>query len=240
MIRSKITRFIILALMVTLAQVAYSQVQQDCGALDCPGRCGRFVDQNGDGFCDHGRVSAPAKPAEESVIETPNIIVSSPESAEKSNTPDKKNTPKVNETTSASTAVETAQEQPAENDAIDVGEENPTEEPAKPVKNKSPYSLILISSITLGLYLVSFILVKTDVWKKATHRKVWNILLLITGLASCLLGFFLVIQINYNLKMDWLWTVKVYHVQFGIAMTIITVIHILWHTNYWKSIFHKK
>lgn len=76
--------------------------------------------------------------------------------------------------------------------------------------------------------------------KKISHRKIWNILLLITGLVSCLLGFFLVIQINYNLKMDWLWTIKLYHVQFGIAMTVIMVIHILWHTNYWKSIFNSK
>lgn len=243
----KITRFLFIAIFVITAQVGFSQVQQDCGALDCPGRCGRFIDQNGDGFCDHGRVSAPAKPVEETVIETP-IIEATPKKAEKAETPAKKTEEqhKCQEGTCSGEHncahhegchhCNHAEVEDPETAAVPTE----TEEPAEPVKTKSPYSLILISSLTLGLYLISFILVKANVWKKATHRKVWNILLLITGLVSCLLGFFLVIQINYNLKMDWFWTVKVYHVQFGIAMTIVVVIHILWHMNYWKSIFRKK
>ncbi len=76
--------------------------------------------------------------------------------------------------------------------------------------------------------------------RKITHRKIWNIMLLITALVSCLLGFFLVIQINYGLKMDWLRTVKYYHVQFGIAMTVIAVFHIFWHLNYWKNIIDRR
>ena len=33
--------------------------QQDCPQVDCPGICGRFVDADGDGFCDHGKLSQP-------------------------------------------------------------------------------------------------------------------------------------------------------------------------------------
>lgn len=128
---------------------------------------------------------------------------------------------------------------PVEQSQTAIDELSADEETSTPVKNKSPYSLILISSITIGLYLLTSILVKVDKLKKATHRKIWNVMLLVTALVSCLLGFFLVIQINYNMKMEWLWTVKLYHVQFGIAMTIIAVIHILWHMNYWKSIVKK-
>ena len=212
--------------------------QQDCGAIDCPGRCGRFVDSNGDGFCDHGRLSIPTQEDN-----TPNTM-------EVSNLREEATQP---EAASENSRIEqhrqqmtqhhqtTANHKIDDNSALTPDKKNETSQEVAPAPaaNKSPYSLILISALTLGLYAISFILVKTKVLKKTTHRKIWNVLLLITGLASCLLGFFLVIQINYNLKMDWLWTVKLYHVQFGIAMTIIAIIHILWHWNYWKSIVKK-
>ncbi|MCQ2285227.1 MAG: hypothetical protein MJZ57_10045 [Bacteroidales bacterium] len=221
-----------------LSCVSFAQVQQDCGALDCPGRCGRFVDQNGDGFCDHGRVSAPAvaepAPAATTPAETHPTKPETAKTAVPGKAADRQSSAKTTEP-------KTEEVVPATTEPADTTTVEPlVAEPTQPAKTKSPYSLILISSITFGLYIITSILVKTDKLKKATHRKIWNVLLLITGLVSCLLGFFLVIQINYNLKMDWLWTVKLYHVQFGIAMTIIAVIHILWHVNYWKTLVNRK
>lgn len=238
----------LLALVLTTA-LTYGQVAQDCGALDCPGRCGRFIDQNGDGFCDRGRLSKPVKVAEPEQTVTPTKVEETKaqtETAAETKTQTKtethtqaKGTQNGGENTVVSdtrTAVSDAPEEAATyEDATPV--EDVPEAPAKP---KSPYHLILVTALTLGLYAISAILVKANVWKKATHRKVWNVLLLITGLVSCLLGFFLVIQINYNVRMDWFWTIKVYHVEFGIAMTLIMLIHILWHMNYWKSIFKAK
>lgn len=223
----------------------FAQSQPDCGALDCPGRCGRFIDQNSDGFCDHGRLSAPATTNTQTTTSV----------EEKTEAPSSK---EQNKPAAASTKNQNTTTKSAPTDKAVKMEEQPTEEVQpgissnskpetieeeavveKPGKAKKPYNLILISAITLGVYALTFFLVKTDKMKKATHRKFWNIMLLITALVSCLLGFFLVIQINYNLKMVWLWTVKFYHVQFGISMTIIAVIHILWHVNYWKSYFKK-
>ena len=235
----------LLALVLTTA-LTYGQVAQDCGALDCPGRCGRFIDQNGDGFCDRGRLSKPVKVAEPEVVATPTPVEEAATQVKEqtqTKTQDKVQA-KTENKTAERTTVSANDNEPAANVTATENpvEESATEEaaPEAPAKVKSPYSLILLTALTLGLYLISAILVKANVWKKATHRKVWNVLLLITGLVSCLLGFFLVIQINYNLKMEWLWTVKLYHVQFGIAMTLIMVIHILWHMNYWKSIFKAK
>ncbi len=249
-----------LIIFLSISTVAFAQ--QDCGVTDCPGRCGRFVDQNGDGFCDHGLLSAPAAPSTtETSTETPSAA--EPTREPKTTTPSHNDAPsdkargtrqgngrepqRHQEPTSehsdlaksADTTLVEITEMPAA-EQIPAVEKKTSEEKPQPAKNKSPYSLILISALTIGLYIVTFILVKTQIMKKITHRKIWNVALLITGLVSCLLGFFLVIQINYNLKMEWLWTVKYYHVQFGIAMTIIAIIHILWHTNYWKSLFKNK
>ena len=76
--------------------------------------------------------------------------------------------------------------------------------------------------------------------KRITHRKIWNSILLITFLMSCLLGFLLVIQINYDvLKSLYLLNLKI-HVEFGIAMTLVAIIHILWHLTYFKKLIRTK
>ena len=233
-------------LLVGTCLFASAQVVQDCGAIDCPGRCGRFIDQNGDGFCDRGRLSSPA-PTTQSTTEAVNEKAT--ETA-KDNTKDTQNAKNTKDTKGA--PAQTVKEEPKEVSTENIApsieptaeevieEETTIEEPADNAPQKKPYDLILISALTLGLYALTFILVKANVLKKTTHRKIWNTLLLITGLVSCLLGFFLVLQINYGWKMDSFWTVKYYHVQFGIAMTIVAVFHILWHMNYWKTLFKKR
>ena len=225
-------------LLLCASLAALAQVPQDCGAIDCPGRCGRFIDQNSDGFCDRGRLSNATATVEEVPMtekiepKAEQTVKSTPEKAKKQQ-PDAKE-PTVVEPVVTAPASE---EEIKPTDATIVPE---SAEPEQPVKTKKPYDLILISAITIGLYALTSILAKAGVLKKTTHRKIWNILLLITALVSCLLGFFLVLQINYGWKMDWLWTVKYYHVQFGIAMTIVAVFHILWHMNYWKTLFKKR
>lgn len=215
----------------TFSLLSFAQIQQDCGAIDCPGRCGRYIDQNADGFCDHGRISA-------STATTSTAIESTRE--EPSVESDSHTTPSEAPKTKKIHTQQTEIPSPTTTDSIVVVSMETDTPVSDTSEQKSPYSLILISSITIGCYLLTSILVKIGRLKKATHRKIWNLLLLVTALGSCLLGFFLVIQINYSMKMDWLWNVKLYHVQFGIAMTIIAVIHILWHINYWRSILKKK
>ena len=107
-------------------------------------------------------------------------------------------------------------------------------------KTKKPYNIILISSIVLLASLFTFILVKAGKLKKLSHRKIWNVILLITFLVSCLLGFLLALQINYGFCMDWFRTFLTWHVEFGIAMTIIAVIHIEWHYKYYTTMISKK
>ena len=211
-----------------------AQVEQDCGAVDCPGRCGRFIDHNGDGFCDRGKLSTPKSE------ETP--VVVEEHKAEPAKTPTVNRTARPTESPKKAEKTEDAVQ---EEDTFEVFEPIIEDDfsPSAPVdipKEKKPYDLIWISLVTLGLYAFTFILVKTGHLKLATHRKIWNFLLLITFLVSCLLGFFLVIQINYHLAWDALATIRYYHVQFGISMTIVAVLHVLWHIPYFKTYFKKK
>lgn len=237
---------LVLMLLMGTCLFASAQVVQDCGAIDCPGRCGRFIDQNGDGFCDRGRLSSPAPTtqsttdaAEEKTLESANGQAGVNKTTQK-DIKSAKDTKAVSAPTVKEEAIESIEPTLEPSSEATVNENLETEETASSTPQKKPYDLILITALTLGLYALTFILVKTNVLKKTTHRKIWNSILLITALVSCLLGFFLVLQINYGWKMDWFWKVKFYHVEFGIAMTIVALFHIFWHMNYWKTLFKKR
>lgn len=106
-----------------------------------------------------------------------------------------------------------------------------------PKPEPTHYLLLEILSATLGLYFISLVLLKSRVYKKITHRKIWNYLLLITFITAALLGLLLVVFINYDVRTDFYLTYLELHVDFGIAMSIVGIIHFIWHWNYY---FHKK
>lgn len=209
--------------------------QQDCGAVDCPGRCGRFIDTDGDGFCDHGGVTAKKTVVAEPTKEQKEEPKQTEEKEQKKN--DKQQVAKQDEA-----ATEPAADLPEDvtTTETETSEEAVSEEVSETPKQKSPYPVYPILGGLLALYLISIILVKVNVWQKATHRKVWNIALTVTFLVSCLLGTLLAIFIHHGYYpasyIDFLHI----HVWFGIAMTIIAVFHLLWHLNYYKALFRSK
>ncbi|HCM29927.1 MAG TPA: hypothetical protein DHW83_03780, partial [Bacteroidales bacterium] len=93
--------------------------------------------------------------------------------------------------------------------------------------------------ITLILYSLSWLLTKYHLISKRLHKRIWNVLLLISFIISCFLGIILIIQINYviwpALRLEFLY----WHVQVGIVMTLISLFHALWHINYFKKIFSR-
>lgn len=203
-----------------------SFAQSDCGVVDCVGNCGRFVDANGDGFCDHGQLSKPVVQEVESA--------ESAKSVEKSATnvkPEQESTPEVVTEVIAAEDVESV----AETGSI----EEPDVQPVEGQK-RSPYPVFPILGGLLVLFIISIVLVKCNVWQKSTHRKVWNVALTLTFLVSCLIGVLLAIFINYNYRPQWYIDLLHWHVYVGIAMTIIAIFHALWHLNYFKTLFVKR
>lgn len=230
----------ILLLFLILSSFAVRQAQTKCpfgGRVNCTGQCGLFEDKNGDGFCDNGIVQKNDAQKTDAKATSTNPSKTTAKSkqvtkstAKKETSNDTKNIVRKSDTSAQSTTTQVITTDTASHSAP---------EAAPVTKTKKPYSLVLISAITLALYAFTAILVKAGKMRKATHRRIWNVVLLITGLVSCLLGFFLVIQLNYHIGLDAMRTIRYYHVQFGIAMTIVAVIHILWHLNYFRSIFKK-
>ena len=194
---------------------------------NCLGECGRFYDENSDLFCDNSLVKAEEVQTQtqttEIVEEEYEKIVAQPKKKQIVQEEIKVEEPII--------TTQTATEQ--------IIPEKAEIQPEKK-KTRKPYSIILISSIVLVSYFATYLLVKVGKMKKLSHRKLWNVILLLTFLVSCLLGFVLALQINYGFCMDWFRNFLKWHVEFGIAMTLIAVIHIIWHYKYYINMISKK
>jgi predicted membrane-bound spermidine synthase len=101
----------------------------------------------------------------------------------------------------------------------------------------APYLLFPIGVLTLLLYLVSHFLVQNSIIAKTLHRKIWNSVLLLTFLITALLGLILTVEVNYKLVIPYIKTIMVLHVDFGIAMSIVGIVHFLWHWSYYTRLF---
>lgn len=102
---------------------------------------------------------------------------------------------------------------------------------------KNPYIFLPLAGICLIGYFLTLMMVRTKVLSHATHRKIWNSLLLITFLVTGILGILLVINLNYRLEWTWIKTALRWHVHFGIGMVIVAIFHLSWHLNYYLQIF---
>lgn len=194
---------------------------QDCSQVDCPGRCGRFTDNNGDGFCDYGHLSKP---------------VQGEDTVQKNIVPAKKESEPATEKKEEQSYLLQDTDVNVLQDSVSIVSE---EEPASPASSKK-YHFITIFLTTLGFYIVSVVLVKTNLISKPVHRKIWNVLLCITFLVSGILGLLLAVFIDYQYYPSVYMLLVRLHVQFGIVMAIISLFHLFWHIPYYKSLFIKK
>lgn len=211
-----------------------AQAQCPKGKVLCEGECGRFVDEDGDGFCDAPKAKQETQKDNKEENKTENVDMSLSVSQ--------------NDTANGGIvmvgdemAVEAKVEEIVNPEALNSHSKATTHEKEEEVEEakkeeEKPYRLLGITIITLVSYFFTMMLVKTGKMKKFVHRRIWNTILLITFLMSCLLGLLLVIQLNYHILSSlYLANLKL-HVEFGIAMTIISIIHILWHLPYFKKL----
>jgi hypothetical protein len=221
---------------------------------DCKGKCPRFTDMNHDGYCDFTIITLP--PVVDTMVihkdtlsitdllrtENNKLLKDSSQFHHKSSVSNSKNIQsdlKVNEDHELKNDQPSATIQTKSDSKQNVNQIDPKLTKSTPtVKIYKGYSLILISGLSIGLYLISFFLAKYKVIEIRIHRKIWNILLIATFLVTGLLGLFMVVQLNYSLKVSWFKPLLSWHVNFGIGMALISIFHVLWHWSYIKKIFN--
>jgi spermidine synthase len=97
------------------------------------------------------------------------------------------------------------------------------------------YPLIPVSVITILAWFTTFLFARWEIFSGKSHRKFWNILLLVTFLVSGLLGLLSVVKVNYKLEIPHYDQYLQWHVAFGIGMVFISLFHLSWHLKYYFS-----
>jgi len=101
------------------------------------------------------------------------------------------------------------------------------------------YNVSPIAIVFFVVYAVSFFLYKTKRMRIATHRKIWNVLLMATFLITGIFGLILTIQLDYQLPFTIPFDLLFWHVEAGVVMTLISLFHMGWHFNYYRSLLRR-
>ena len=204
------------------------------GKVDCCGECGLFIDNDGDGFCDYGKLSKESKPAVDTVIKSATNSAKNTSAVPSSHNEIEK---KTNSSTNS------LQQSDSEKVKLQEAEKTVQNEPVQTQQNvsvKAPYHLFELSIALLLLYFVSVLLAKYRIYTIATHRKIWNIGLTVSFLVSCIIGLLMAYFINVRSFPTCYRSLVHHHVEFGIAMTVIAIFHLIWHWRYYLNLFKSK
>lgn len=207
--------FILLLVLLPATVLAWDDCPHD-KTCTYPGTCSRYVDTNQDGICDHGQEA----PVVDSTIETPNSTIIDSDSAQ-SNPLTDLTEPSEDQSSSATEP----------DQSILSGNAN------APGGYTEIYHL---SQILIGLtllYLVTYLLSIKGIIRVVTHRRLWNMALLLSFLVSAVLGIILIVQINFGIDFGLPFDTLFWHVETGIAMGGIGIFHVIWHWTYFKKMF---
>jgi hypothetical protein len=104
---------------------------------------------------------------------------------------------------------------------------------------KTSYYFIPIAAGLIVLYALTWILSAAKKIKQVTHRRIWNIVLGVSGLVSAVLGLLLLLNLDLGLSITLPFDMLYWHVEAGIALGIIAIFHIGWHWRYFAKLVGK-
>lgn len=211
-----------------VVSLAYSQeFTVDCpkGKVNCTLQCGRYVDANGDTICD---------------LSVPKFIVDEKKNKEIAKRKDEIEQKKViKEEAKTQTQGKIIQKEIILSiDSTKLKKIEPAKifpKQATTPKNESKYHFVSLTFVTFLFYFLSKYLIKKELITVHQHRQFWNTILLFAFLFCGLLGLYLVIQINYDIKYKLPFDIYLFHVDFGIVMAWLSIIHAWWHLKYYKN-----
>ncbi len=105
------------------------------------------------------------------------------------------------------------------------------------------FTTYYVSPIAIALfviYVVSFVLYRTKHIRVTTHRKIWNVLLLVTFLSTGILGLLLAVRRDYVLTFSLPINMIFWHVEAGVVMTLTSLFHLSWHLTYYRDLLRSR
>ncbi len=236
-----------------------------------PGDCGRYIDSDGDGICDHSQ----------SVPEGGNSESPKPEEEKKAESSITKNEEEIHDLITGQELKSKTVEEVAKiyqidpnkyakeladyykvtvkpTDSFQLLHDNYGIEPsvAKDIassiltekqvnisntknKNEKTYPFMSILIVLSLIYFTTLFLSKRKLISVLTHKRIWNIFLLISFLISGILGVLLIIRINFGTVIPLPFNILFWHVETGIVMFIISVFHIIERWYFFKDLIRR-
>jgi hypothetical protein len=99
------------------------------------------------------------------------------------------------------------------------------------------YHFIPILLVVAALYALTRTLSKKNVIPRQIHRKIWNILLLISTFVSAVLGLLLILNLEFRMGINLPFNMQFWHVEASIVMGLILLFHIIRHWKFFAGIF---
>jgi len=182
------------------------------GMVDCeyPGACGSYIDTNNDDICDRSQLPPQQDIVPEDIDTAESSIIYNP--------------------------FDTISDDNILDDDIqdNVDYKN---EGSGAGRHVNIYNLLPILIVSTVLYLLTWILSKKKIISQKLHRRVWNMVLLVTTLVSALLGLLLILNLEFKAGISLPFNMLFWHVEAGIVMSAVAIFHILWHWKYFTRIF---
>lgn len=98
------------------------------------------------------------------------------------------------------------------------------------------YEFIPISLIVIIVYLITYVLYNENITTNAMHKKIWNIIILLSCIILVTLSLILTIFIEYSVSTSLASTALFWHVEFGIAIVPVALIHIYIYKSSFKKV----
>ncbi|GAB4312069.1 MAG: hypothetical protein Kow0019_10820 [Methanobacteriaceae archaeon] len=185
-----------------------------------PGQCPRYIDVNGDGFCD----------LSQTVTTTSDSSVNSPED-------DKIPSDSVDDSNGGGYHVtDTGDSQNAgsldDNSFADTGDID-----GSIASDGGGYYLLPVSIILISGYLFTHFLFKKGILSRKKHRRFWNLFVTVGYVGTGITGIILTTIINLGIRTVLNRPFTFWHAEFAIFMVIGTLIHVHLYWKPFKKIF---
>jgi hypothetical protein len=96
------------------------------------------------------------------------------------------------------------------------------------------YNVFVLALATLGAYAASLHLVRAKRLTLIRHRKIWNLVLLVSFAVSGFIGMLMTFLIDSGIRIgSYYSTILWLHVELGIVMAVVATIHLYWHAEYY-------
>lgn len=105
------------------------------------------------------------------------------------------------------------------------------------LQTKTSYYFWQISLAAVLLYLLSVFLYKKKIYSEVTHKKIWNIFLLVSFVIVALTSFVYLFRFDFGIILPFPGNLSRAHIEMGLVMILVSIFHALWHLPYWKCYF---